>query len=57
MNRGKQTAIVFTILMIVFAFYSEFLRQSADPPIADVPKVPDVPAEPYLPKVPTTAPR
>lgn len=29
MNRNKQLALMFTVLMIVFALYSEFQRSSA----------------------------
>lgn len=31
MNRGKQTALIFTILMIVFVLYGEYQRRSAEP--------------------------
>ena len=36
MNRNKQLALTFTILMIVFALYSEFQRASG--PVEPVPQ-------------------
>lgn len=55
MNRGKQTALVFTILMIVFVLYGEFQRRSAEEPaVTTEPQVPDVPKDPQ-PKMPKAA--